>query len=42
MECAGTRYVHSLTNLNFHSDDESSRYSDKPLPVDWKAYYVLL
>ena len=42
MECAGTRFMHSLTDLNFHSDDESSRYSDKPLPVDWKVYDVLL
>ena len=42
MDCAGTRFMHSLTDLNFHSDDESSRYSDKPLPVDWKVYDVLL
>ena len=34
--------MHSLTDLNFHSDDESSRYSDKQLPVDWKVYDMLL
>jgi hypothetical protein len=42
MDCAGTRFMHSLTDLNFHSDDQSSRYSDKPLPVDWKVYDVLV
>ena len=34
--------MYSLTDLNFQSDDESSRYSDKPLAVDWKVYDVLL
>ena len=42
MEYTGTKVMHSLTDLNFYSDEESSRYSDKPVLVDRKVYDVLL
>jgi hypothetical protein len=33
--------MHSVADLNFHSNVESGRYSHKPLPVEWNSRMCL-